>query len=58
MFLKSKISGSEKIAAIEKYLCGEDSLNHLATLLDHKSIKMSCFRLSKFLPFSKLNFNL
>ncbi len=31
---KAKISGSEKIEAIEKYLRGEDSLNHLATLLD------------------------
>lgn len=31
---KAKISGPEKIAAIEKYLRGEDSLNHLATLLD------------------------
>lgn len=31
---KAKISGSEKIVAIEKYLRGEDSLNHLATLLD------------------------
>lgn len=31
---KAKISGVEKIAAIEKYLRGEDSLNHLATLLD------------------------
>lgn len=30
---KSKISGSEKIATVEKYLRGEDSLNHLATLL-------------------------
>jgi transposase len=37
---KTKISGKEKIAAIEKYLHGEDSLNHLATLLDvtHQSI--------------------
>lgn len=34
MSRKTKISGPEKIAAIEKYLCGEDSLNHLATLLD------------------------
>jgi len=31
---KAKISGPEKIAAIEKYLRGEDSLTHLATLLD------------------------
>lgn len=31
---KSKVSGEEKIAAIEKYLRGEDSLNHLAFLLD------------------------
>jgi transposase len=31
---KAKISGSEKIATIEKYLRGEDSLNHLAALLD------------------------
>jgi len=30
---KAKISGSEKIAAIEKYLHGEDSLNHLARQL-------------------------
>lgn len=30
---KAKISGSEKIIVIEKYLRGEDSLNHLATLL-------------------------
>ncbi|WP_339061236.1 hypothetical protein [Tepidibacillus marianensis] len=30
---KAKILGPEKIAAIEKYLRGEDSLNHLATLL-------------------------
>lgn len=30
---KSKISGADKIAAIEKYLRAEDSLNHLATLL-------------------------
>lgn len=31
---KVKISGEEKIAVIEKYLRGEDSLNHLATLLN------------------------
>ena len=31
---KAKISGTEKIATIEKYLRGEDSLNHIATLLD------------------------
>lgn len=30
---KTKISGEEKIAAIEKYLNGEDSLNHLAAQL-------------------------
>lgn len=30
---KTKLSGSEKVVAIEKYLRGEDSLNHLATLL-------------------------
>lgn len=30
---KAKISGLEKAAAIETYLRGEDSLNHLATLL-------------------------
>ncbi|MDT2258129.1 hypothetical protein P7H25_24940 [Paenibacillus larvae] len=30
---KAKVSGSEKIAAVEKYLRGEDSLNHLAALL-------------------------
>lgn len=34
MSRKGKISGVEKIAAIEKYLRGEDSLNHLAILLD------------------------
>jgi transposase-like protein len=41
MSRKTKISGAEKIAAIEKYLRGEDSLNHLATMLDvnHQSIK-------------------
>lgn len=41
MSRKGKISGVEKIAAIEKYLRGEDSLNHLATLLDvsYQSIK-------------------
>lgn len=33
MTRKAKISGSRKIAAIEKYLRGEDSLNHLASLL-------------------------
>ncbi|WP_276358470.1 transposase [Cohnella caldifontis] len=31
---KAKVSGSEKIAAIEKYIRGEDSLKHLAALLD------------------------
>jgi len=31
---KIKVSGTEKIATIEKYLRGEDSLNHLATLLN------------------------
>jgi len=31
---KAKISGPERIATIEKYLRGEDSLNHLATLKD------------------------
>lgn len=38
---KAKVSGPEKIAAIEKYLRGEDSLNHLATLLnvDFQAIK-------------------
>ena len=38
---KSKVSGTEKIATIEKYLRGEDSLNHLSTLLDvaHQSVK-------------------
>ncbi|MDT2276039.1 hypothetical protein P7H20_16095 [Paenibacillus larvae] len=30
---KAKVSGSEKIAAVEKYLRGEDSLNHLAKIL-------------------------
>ena len=34
MSRKSKIPGTEKILAIEKYLRGEDSLNHLASLLD------------------------
>ena len=34
MSRKSKISGPEKIATIEKYLRGEDSLTHLATLLN------------------------
>lgn len=34
MSRKAKISGTEKIAAIEKYLSGEDSLNHLAILLN------------------------
>lgn len=33
MYHKVKISSTEKIATIEKYLRGEDSLNHLATLL-------------------------
>jgi transposase len=33
MSRKGKILGSEKIATIEKYLRGEDSLNHLASLL-------------------------
>lgn len=37
MSRKAKISGPEKLAAIEKYLRGEDSLNHLATLLDVSS---------------------
>jgi transposase len=38
---KTKILGAEKIAAVEKYLRGEASLNHLATLLDvaYPSIK-------------------
>jgi transposase-like protein len=36
MSRKAKISESEKIATIEKYLRGEDSINHLATLLDVK----------------------
>jgi transposase len=41
MSRKAKISGPEKITAIEKYLRGEDSLNHLATLLNvsYPSIK-------------------
>ncbi|AFM41533.1 transposase [Desulfosporosinus acidiphilus SJ4] len=36
---RSRVSGSEKIAAIEKYLRGEDTLSHLASLLgvDFKS---------------------
>ncbi|MHB8074779.1 helix-turn-helix domain-containing protein [Desulfosporosinus fructosivorans] len=33
MSRKAKISGLEKIATFEKYLRGEDSLNHLATVL-------------------------
>lgn len=33
MSRKSKIPGSEKISTIEKYLRGEDSLNHLSTIL-------------------------
>ncbi|ERM17562.1 hypothetical protein P615_19825 [Brevibacillus laterosporus PE36] len=45
---KAKISGSEKITAIKKYLRGEDSLNHLTNLLDvsFPSIKL-CFKLIK-----------
>jgi transposase len=31
---KSKISGPERINAIEKYLRGEDSMNHIATVLN------------------------
>ena len=31
---KAKLSGPKKIAAIEKYLRGEDSLSHIATMLD------------------------
>lgn len=31
---KAKILGAKKIEAIEKYLRGEDSLNHIANLLD------------------------
>jgi hypothetical protein len=31
---KAKISGPEKIATIEKYLRGEDSIYHLANLLN------------------------
>ncbi|WP_141709261.1 helix-turn-helix domain-containing protein, partial [Desulfuribacillus stibiiarsenatis] len=31
---KSKISGTEKIAAVEKYLRGEGSLRRLASMLD------------------------
>lgn len=34
MSRKGKVSGFERIAAIEKYLRGEDSLAHLAALLD------------------------
>lgn len=34
MSRKSKITGSKKIEAIERYLCGEDSLHHLAAFLD------------------------
>ena len=38
---KAKVSGTEKVVAIEKYLRGEDSLNHLAILLGvtYQSIK-------------------
>jgi len=38
---KAKISGTEKIATIEKYLRGENSLRHFANLLDvtHQSIQ-------------------
>ncbi|CAG7659124.1 transposase [Paenibacillus allorhizosphaerae] len=41
MSRKAKISGTEKIAAIEKYLRGVDSIHHLASVLDvhHSSIK-------------------
>lgn len=41
MSRSSKISGQEKIATIEKYLRGEDSLNHLATQLgvDFQTVK-------------------
>jgi len=31
---KTRIAGTEKIAAIEKYLPGEDSLNYLASVFD------------------------
>jgi transposase-like protein len=30
---KAKISGADRIAAIEKYLRGEDSLNHIGAML-------------------------
>ena len=38
---KSKISGAERISGVEKYLRWEDSVNHLATLLDvaYSSVK-------------------
>ncbi|MDT2237678.1 transposase [Paenibacillus larvae] len=38
---KAKVSDQKKIAAVEKYLRGEDSLNHLAALLDvrHSSVR-------------------
>lgn len=38
---KSKISDSEKIVTVEKYLRGEDSINHLAALLnvEFKTVK-------------------
>lgn len=41
MSRKGKIIGAEKIAAIEKYLRGEDSLHHLATQLgiDYSNLK-------------------
>lgn len=34
---KSKISGPDRIAAVEKYLRGENSLNHIAALLNVSS---------------------
>lgn len=37
---KAKISGSEKVETIEKYLRGEDSLNHLASLLGVSSVSI------------------
>lgn len=41
MSRRGKISGAERIVAIEKYIRGEDSLNHIATQLgvSYKAIK-------------------
>lgn len=54
---KAKVSGPEKIAAIEKYLSGEDSLYHLAALLDvtHQSITQWLQTYQSFGPNGLLN---